>query len=179
MKKIRLSGLLLWVVFLYACGSKQQQKNDTQPIHFDVKSFFEKEIARLDHQNPLVLKIVAKNELSEEKKLKIKNWKKELQSFIDADINKASWQKEFKTSITNETISYTTTNEKIPVKKLIVKQKGNHISYIKAIVNDSNFLYISKDTLTYYPNQFYEIKKTQKIKLFSKISYKIIGKFNY
>lgn len=179
MKKIRLSGLLLWVVFLCACGPNQQQKKSVQPVHFDVKLYFEKEIIRLNHLNPLVLKTVAKNELKEEKKIKIKNWKKELQSFIEADINKASWQKEFTTSTLNGITTYVTKNEKIPVKKLIVAQKDSKIIYIKAIVNDSNFLYTSKDTLTYHPNKFYEIKKTQKIKIFSKISYKVIGKFDY
>lgn len=177
MKKIAFYFWILSITSLIGCKQENTQTNTPTDAYFNLKSFFEMEAIILNKQNPFVIKSVAKNETSETKKIKVKNWKKEFQSFIDADINKASWQNEFKITTENETTTYTTENVKISVKKLIVVKKGKSVILIKAFVTDSNFLYTSKDTLTYYPSISYEIKKSQKIKFFSEISYKIIGKF--
>lgn len=178
MKKSKFFYLVILAVVISACQPKNDEKKVASSSYFDVKSFFEKEAAKLNKQKPTILKSVGKDELVEQKRLKIKDWKKELKSFIDADINKASWQDEFQTSTTKEVTTYTSANDKIPVKKLIIAKQGDSVIYIKAVVNTTNFLYTSKDTLTYYPGKFYELRKTQKIKLFSAVSYQIKGLFN-
>lgn len=178
MKKLKLFYLGILAVIISACHPKNDENKVTSSSYFDVKSFFEKEATKLNQQKPTILKSVGKDEVVEQKRLKIKDWKKELKSFIDADINKASWQNEFQTSTTEEVTTYTSANDKISVKKLIVARQGDSVIYIKAIVNNINFLYTSKDTLTYYPGKFYEMRKSQKIKLFSAVSYQIKGLFN-
>lgn len=168
----------LGILAIFACNSKSNEKKLAISPYFDVKSFFEKEAAKLNQQKPTIVKWVAKDDLGEKKKLKIKDWKKELKSFIDADINKGSWQNEFNKTTINELTTYTSANDKIPVKKLMVAKQGDSVIYVRIIVTTTNFLYTSKDTLNYYPGKFYELKKTQKITLFSQTSYQIKGVFN-
>ena len=113
----------------------------------------------------------------EDMKVKINNWEKEFETFISSDINKSSWRGSFKVKKDYSTEIYVTDNEKIPIKKVEIFYRNDKISGIKIIINTSNRLYISKDTLSYYPDSLYQIKKVQKIKLMDQKTYQIIGKF--
>jgi len=44
------------------------------------------------------------------------------------------------------------------------------------VISNKNILYSSGDTLVYYPDSLYEIRKHQKIKLLAQKTYQITGK---
>jgi hypothetical protein len=175
MKKITLILCLLSTAL--ACNDKAN-KEASSINYFDLKKYFSSEAKRLQTLNPLIKKTVTQNGISETKQLKISILETELKPFSNADINKSAWKNAFKVSTNNQMIRYTNTNDKIPVKELIVTKKNNVIVSIKAILNTSNLLYTSTDTLTYVPSKHYEIKKTQKIKLLKAKTYQISGRFN-
>jgi hypothetical protein len=175
MKKITL--ILCLISTALACNDKAN-KEASSINYFDLKKYFSSEAKRLQTLNPLIKKTVRQNGISETKQLKISNWETELKPFANADINKSAWKNAFKVSTNNQMIRYTNTNDKIPVKELIVTKKNNVIVSIKAILNTSNLLYTSTDTLTYEADKHYEIKKTQRIKLLKAKTYQISGKFN-
>ncbi|WP_449435582.1 hypothetical protein [Pedobacter steynii] len=86
--------ILLFLSFLLfiSCNNSADKKQKTNLNYFDIKGYFEKEVARLTLKNPLITKTVSVNGATESKRIKITDWKKELTLFSDADINRASWK---------------------------------------------------------------------------------------
>ncbi|MFI5453774.1 hypothetical protein ACHMWN_16670 [Pedobacter sp. UC225_61] len=164
------------VIFCSACTLKEQDKTQAK-TYFDLETYFKQEATRLTKSNQPIYKTVLVNGKAEEKKLLIKNWEKEFSSFIDADINKTSWRGSFKLTKTDSLTTYTSDSKKIPVKKLEIAYKNNKVMAIKIFVTNTNDLYTSQDSLSYYPDSLYQIKKIQHIKLMDEKNYQITGKF--
>ncbi len=164
------------ILFFTSCTLKEKE-NLSKKLYIDLNSYFKKEANRLSKINSFIDKTVIINGQKEEKKVKIIDWQKEFEPFISADINKVSWRGEFeiKKDLLKET--YTTANEKIPVKEIQLTYKNNKIYSIEISINTTNSLYFSKDNLIYYPDSTYQIKKVQKIKLMDQKVYQVIGKF--
>jgi len=161
---------------LVSCNLKDEGKEKVK-TYFDLESFFKSEAKRLSAKNQMIDKTVIINGKAEHKKLTITNWEKEFSAFIDADINKASWKGSFASSNVNHTTIYTSNSAKIAVKKLEVTSENGKILAIKIFVANINSLYTAKDSLSYYPDSLYEIKKVQHIKLMEEKKYEVIGKF--
>lgn len=169
-------NFILLVFFLMGCGNADQHQH-TASRYFDLKGFFEREAARLTGSSPLVHKTVSVNGEAETKNLKISDWTNELSAFTNADINKSAWTGLFKVAQKDHIEVYTTTEDKVPVKSMYITKKNGRVSGIKILMNTSNYLYKSMDTLTYYPDSVYEIRKTQHIKLLNTKRYQITGAF--
>lgn len=166
---------ILFVLFFGACNSAAPKKQ--LPVsYFDLKGYIGTEVKRLHTLNPEIDKTVEVNKAEEQKKLKIADWQKELSVFSDADINKSAWQGLFKLVKTENLDTYTSDNEKVPVKSLKIIYKDGKVKGIKILISNANSLYTSNDTLSYFPDSLYEIKKTQHIKLLNEKNYRIIGK---
>lgn len=174
MKK-KLSSVL---VLLFFCGCtpsvKKQQDNLT---YFDLKGYFQKEAQRLKNNNPVLTKTVTVNGAAEKKRIRITDWEKEFAIFLDADINRTAWAGLFSTEKSKERELYTSNNEKVPVKEVLILKKGAQLYSIQILVKNANVLYSSADTLSYYPDSLYQVKKKQHIKLLSEKDYSITGKF--
>jgi len=173
---MRLIKIAFLLIILSSCSQPTQNKAQAK-AYFDLKGYFEKEADRLDKLGLKIDKSVSINGIEEHKLIKVEDFNKELNSFITLDINKASWRDAFKVKKENNLLMYTTDNEKIPVKKVEIQYQNNKVSSIYIVTEVDNILYHSTDTLSYRSNQFYEIKKTQKIKLLKEKKYTIIGKF--
>jgi len=172
MKKL----LCCLLLFASSCNLKEQDKSNAT-AYFDLAAYFKKEAARLTKLDLTFNKSVLVNGTKEEKKVKISNWKKEFDTFSSSDINKASWRGSFKLNKTEGEEIYTSANDKIPVKKLQISYQNDKIKAIRIYIANSNDLYTSKDTLTYYPDSLYQINKTQQIKLMDQKKYIITGRF--
>ncbi len=167
----------LLACLLGSCSNPDQEKQNAGATYFDLKGYFGKQAKKLAQRDPMVSKTVFVNGAAEHKAVKIKNWDKELSSFIDADINKRAWQGEFKSVNANNVQTYITNNEKVPVKKLQVMKRNGEVTRVMIILKNSNYLYSSMDTLTYYPDSLYQIRKYQQIKLMEPKNYRITGVF--
>ena len=172
-KKIWLSGILL--VF-YGCNPAAKNQGDALN-YFDLKGYFEKEAARLTKNNPVFTKTVTVNDDAESKKIRIADWTKELSIFSDADINRNAWKGLFKTTNTGDQEIYTSDHEKVPVKEVRITKRNGEVYHIRILVKNTNILYNSADTLSYYPDSLYQVKKKQHIKLLAEKKYTITGKF--
>jgi len=168
--------ILVFALALFSCNQRKEAEANTDLSYFDVKGYFTKEISRLQKLNPEVNKTVSVNGVAENKTAKITDWAKELAIFVNADINKTSWKGSFETKEQDGTDSYTSDNKKIPVKKVSITWHGQRAGKIEIIIDNKNILYRSQDTLTYYPDSLYTVKKHQKIRLLSEKKYSIIGK---
>lgn len=174
MKKI--SSLYIILLPLLSCNyAPQKQKNNL--TYFDIKGYFDKEIHRLQKLQPKITKTVSVNDSAETRLTKIADWKKELALFSESDINRDSWRDLFKTERKNNVIRYTTQDENVPVKEIRIVMHNQLPREIKIVVNNINSLYDSTDSLVYYPDSLYFVKKSQKIRLLSEKKYEITGKF--
>lgn len=173
-----LSLLLLITLFFVACNSAAPKKQSLSLSYFDVKGFIASEVIRLKQSNPEIDKTVIVNQDKEHKKLKIADWQKELSAFADADINKSAWQGLFILHKSKEVDTYTSNDEKVPVKSLRILYHSGKLAGIEVLISNANILYTSNDTLSYYPDSIYQVKKTQRIKLLKEKSYKITGLFD-
>ncbi|QNK62000.1 hypothetical protein H7F33_15785 [Pedobacter sp. PAMC26386] len=173
----RLSLFSLSILFFAACNSTASKKQNAALSYFDLKDYIAQEVKRLTLANPEIDKTVIVNKAAERKKLKIADWQKELSVFADADINKSAWHGLFQITKTKDAETYHSDNEKVPVKSLNIKYKNGKIYSIQLLISNTNSLYTSNDTLSYFPDSLYEVKKMQNIKLLKGKSYTITGRF--
>lgn len=166
--------LLMWC---FGCGDSTVTTQKNTHSYFNLKSYFEQEVLRLNCSNPKVSKTVTVNGSSESKELQIADWKKELSVFSDADINRAAWKGLFEEKKSTDREVYTSNQAKVPVKELTVIKRNGQLYGIQILIRNSNSLYTSADTLSYYPDSVYEVKKTQNIRLLSEKNYRVTGKF--
>ena len=172
--RIRLICLLL--ILFAACKYEDHTKENS--VYFDLATYFKQEAESLAKSNKPILKTVIANNKAEQKKILISNWQQEFSSFTDADINKASWRGSFNLTKSDSLETYIADSDKIPVKKVEISLKNQKVVGIKIFIANKNVLYNSNDTLTYYPDSLYEIKKAQKIKLMEGKHYTISGKLD-
>ena len=176
---LKTATFLLLLLFL-GCQDKPEQQQKKELAYFDLNGYFKKESGRLSAASPYITKTVRINDSAETQKIRLNNWTKELEIFKDADINKAAWKGMFKVNKKADTVVYTSDDEKIPVKEVSIFYRNaidKNPHGLRIIINNSNILYESRDTLIYYPDSVYQVKKTQDILLLSKKNYQITGKF--
>jgi len=158
---------------LISCNQEKESKVNTELLYFDIKGYFQKESIRLKKTNPVILKEVDIDGAKETKSLNIKDWEKEFSIFANADINKASWKGSFKIQKLHDGLIYTSSSKKIPVKSFRIDSFENKVKKIEIIISNKNILYTSGDTLLYYPDSLYLVKKHQKIKLLKEKKYQV------
>lgn len=173
---MRIRLICLLIIFTSSCSNYDDNARE-HPLYFDIGSYFKEEAIRLTKANKTIYKTVIVNGKAEQKKLTVTNWQQEFSSFIDADINKASWRGSFNYKKLGQIETYTSDYKKIPVKKLTVTLEGKKVKSIKIFILNTNDLYTSKDSLIYFPDSLYFIQKIQKIKLMDGKQYQVIGKF--
>lgn len=176
---MRKLSFLILLFSLGACNSAPQKKQFKASQYFDLKDYIAKEAKRLNKLNPEIDKDVIVNKAGERKKVKIADWQKELAIYADADINKSAWQGLFEFHESKDSKTYVSDNEKVPVKSLAVKYRDGKICGIEILIKTENSLYTSNDTLSYFPDSLYQVKKTQHIKLLNEKNYQITGKFQH
>jgi len=167
---IPLTGILLLFI---GCNTQPDEQQKNTAAYFDLKGYFQKETARLTAADPLVKKTVSINDSSETRSSKITDWKRELSAISDADINKASWKGAFAVEKKKNLLIYSTNDDKVNVRKIMITYKDGKPSGFLVLIRNSNLLYTSTDSLSYYPDSLYMLKKTQDIKLLAKKRYKV------
>lgn len=172
-RKLLLSGILL--VFLSCNQAEKNQKNTL--TYFNIKGYFEKEALRLTRVNPLLMKTVEVNEVAETKKIRVTDWAKEFSVFSDADINRNAWKGLFYKKVNDQQEIYTSDDKKVPVKEVMIIKRKGRVYGIRILIKYSNVLYSSADTLSYFPDSLYQVKKKQQIKLLSEKNYSITERF--
>jgi len=160
-----------------SCTLDEKSKPLSKKAYFDIKEFFEGEINRLSNEKPTIYKEIQKNGQKEGKTITIKDWAKELDLFIESDINKPAWLTSYKTDINSDTTNYTALADELRVRSVQIIKIENRIASIKIESRDVNKLYESNERLSYYPDSLYVIKKSQHVKIIGNNNYQITGDF--
>lgn len=166
-----LSGIIL------CCSACKPDIKETGATlkYFDLKGFFEADIAHLKKLKPTVSKTVMHNGASENKKVKIDNWSQELNLFMDADINKPAWQNSYSITADSSFIIYQSKDPALKMLEMVIMRDKQKVKWILIYNHTTNMLYTTTEKLTYYPDSVYLIEKQQHVRLRGNNFYRIEG----
>lgn len=181
---------LIFFLMLVSCD-RPQEKSAGNKSYYDLQGFIETQITFLSERKPTVDKIMQVSGKSESRSTREVDWKKELELFIQADINKPAYSKSYTVSRPDSLTSVYTlkTDENIPVKSLTIqldKATGNPV-LVKALIRSENKLYLSEKNIELHcineSNQWhltsYAIKGFQKLAMTDKKDFDIKARVKY
>ncbi len=171
-------SLLAFCALLSACNEKVKENQAKK--YFDLKGTIEKQIKMLNSQKPTVQKMVIIADSSENQSVTTIDWAKELELFIQADLNKPAFTQSYQVDSSSMGVKYTLKEtEKLPIKYLNINRVGEDGISIEAMINNNNYLYETERhlKLSIKNNQLtnYQIEGFQKIVFGDKKVFKING----
>jgi len=181
---------IIIILFLSGCDQPQEKAKEKK-IYYDLKGFIETQIEFLSEQKPIVDKVMSVSGKNESRSTREVDWKKELELFIQADINKPAYSKSYAVSKPDSLTSVYTlkTEENISVKSVRIqldKNTGNPV-LIQARLRSENKLYQSEKNVELHckseSNQWhltsYSIKGYQKLATMDRKNFDIQAKVKY
>lgn len=174
-------------LFLTSCDSAQERQSKVM-TYYDLKGFIESQISVLNKVRPEVIKTMSVSGKNETRTSREMDWKKELELFVQADINKPAYSKSY--SITKPdslTVLYTlSSGESLPVRFLKIemdKISGMPV-LIQAQLRSENKLYQSEKNIEMHGSvqggqwhlNTYAIKGYQKLATMDKKAFEISAK---
>jgi hypothetical protein len=168
---------LLLISLLPSCKPDNLQ-NGVAPEYFDLQGYFKADTARLNKLNPLTLKTVTHNGITESKKVHIKNWGLELNSFSGSDINKPAWKDSYQVQNIGDTLIYKAKYPELKTRRIIIIKQNNKIKQLLIDNSTQNLLYKTSEKLSYFPDSIYVIEKVQQVKLMGTNRYTVRGTLN-
>ncbi|MBS4070140.1 hypothetical protein ACFPIK_16985 [Algoriphagus aquatilis] len=178
--KFSLLGLFIWAAF--SCTSSSKEGKLEKLPYFDVKSFLDLEIGKLDSVTVIKTSAINGEEQTEEVVYSIQDWKEEFDYFYQADINIPSLASSYST----ETISDYLVHRLLPdskgkVKEIKVRYFQNYPASITFKMREENLFFFSATSGELYLNQstgkvdHYLIETTQKVMFLKPTHIKISG----
>lgn len=169
--------ILFSLLLLQSCQSQEATKIS---IYFDVKGYITTQINSLNASKPKVSKTVTVGDKAETKVISGIDWAKELEFFVETDLNKPAFVGSYDIIENDSLKSYQLKSTgKNLVKYLIIRKKGVEQEEISAQIKESNYLYESEKNLkaVFEGKQLksYQIEGFQKVILGEKKPYKIAG----
>ena len=111
MKKV--FGLLIFCVLLNACNPEIKEGETKR--YFDLKGLIETQIKTLNTKKPFVQKTILMSEKSESHLVNTIDWAKELELFIQMDLNKPAFIQSYQVDSSSTSVNYKLKdNEKLP-----------------------------------------------------------------
>lgn len=154
------------------------KETGTSGKYFDLRGYFKAEATKLLAKVPEpILKTVIHNGVTESKRIKIDNWPRELNLFIESDINKPAWRDSYKIQQSDHTTIYMATDSTLKTREIIINKKDDKVQWIIIFNYTQNILYTNREKLIYAPDSIYQIEKTQHVKLLGINRYTITGHF--
>jgi len=183
--------LFAGIIFLLTSCDSPQERQSKVKNYYDLKGFIETQISMLNQEKPEVTKMMKVSDKQETRSSKDVDWKKELELFSQADINKPAYSKSYEIEKPDSaTVIYTLKKEEtLPVRyvKIILdKKSGNPIS-IQALLRAENKLYQSEKNISLsgliqnnrWILQSYSIRGYQKLATMDKKLFDISAQVNY
>jgi hypothetical protein len=169
-KRLFLIFLILIGVLVTACQREEDQNKD-EKFYFDLKSFVENQIVYLNDKKPVVTKTVGLDGKQVSNQSKDIDWKKELELFVQADLNKPSYRQSYIIERKDSSIyEYRLKpNVDLPVRylKIVTDTSLHQPIYVKASFQSANKIYKSEKTI--------EMSSTRKDNRWELTSYAVNG----
>jgi hypothetical protein len=165
------------IIALSSCKPEVKETKNTLQ-YFDIKGYFRADSARLSAKHGSIIKTVTHNGVTQTKKVKIDNWGRELELFINSDINKPAWRASYSVSTGKDIVVYEAKVPGLKTRRILIGRNGGRIKWILIFNHTKNLLYENVEKLTYFPDSVYQIEKSQKVRLLGKNIYSVKGVFN-
>ncbi|WP_233854343.1 hypothetical protein [Dyadobacter sp. CY326] len=167
----QLSCLLLVICLSLSACDKAGTVDNEPKVYYDLKGFIDNQITYLNEIKPKVAKKVTLNGKEESQQETQIDWKKELELFAQADINKPAYAKSYTVTKSDSSVfEYKLkAGENLPVRYLMIKVDSatQQPVRVKAIVQSENRIYKSQRNI--------ELACTRKNNLVEVSSYTIQG----
>ncbi len=154
---------LFFLFFFFGCSQNEKVNNQTEETFFDLQKFIQSEQINVELEN---CRIIKKGEIKgESSTASIKSedfdWTKEFKILSDMNIRKSAWYSQFEIDTTfvnsdifGETvqISYSTQNDKIPIKNLLLIFNQHDYSrplFVEAERKIKNWIFESEQKVQY------------------------------
>lgn len=171
---------LLFISLLVIGCAKSETQNSTK-IYFDLAGLVNQQITELNKNQPLTHKNLVIEEKKEVLNTNKIDWQKELELFLQADLNKQSYQLSYNKEEMPQMAVYTLKEgENLPVKSLkILFDEDKSVKHIEALIQTDNYLYQSEKHLlmTLDKNRLtnYQIEGWQELFIGKKKNFKVDG----
>jgi len=159
---------LLLLILLVACQpvSEEVKENPTPEVFFDLKGYIHQEIKRLEQLQPEVNKTVSINGTTETKQFSGLNYNRELDIFIQSDINRRDWFDKYRVDSTFSNnqlaaIQYVAEAEGLRTRQMTVHFQNGNVTQINIQNGAKNMAAGSEQQLTYQPESGYHIESLQ------------------
>ncbi|MBB6001507.1 hypothetical protein [Arcicella rosea] len=169
------------LVVLMLCVSCKEESTTTVHKYFDLKTAITHQISVLDKTKPTFSKTVWSENVPETKEVKIEDWSKEFELFLQTDLNKPAYLNSYEVSKSDSSIVYQLKkSENLPVKNIKILLKNNRLTALDATIANQNYLYETdkhvKMTLVDNVVNYYLIEGTQKLVFGDKKAFKVEAK---
>lgn len=171
------SFFLIWILFVSCSNEDKTSESGQEKVFFDLKGFVEQQIDVLNRTKPSVVKNVAMGQARNQLKTKDIDWAKELELFIQADLNKPALKQSY-TIQRPDSLTYlyiSKEKDRLPVQelKIVLDSPSGLPIQINATLKSENKLYSSAKVLEMYSEKQLDgihIKK-YKISGFQKLAF--------
>lgn len=179
--------IFMCLTMLSACRESVTDPNEKK-AYYDLKGFVENQIVYLNEKKPKVAKTV---QLDGKKELRVgieTNWKKELELFAQADINKPAYNKSYSVTRSDSSVyEYKIREgENLPVRYLMIKVDSatQQPVLVKALLRSENRIYSSEKLIELTSSRRnnllevsgYSVKGYQKLLFMDRKSFDITAK---
>jgi hypothetical protein len=172
----------LLFISLLLLGCNESSNKNTPKHYYDLAGFIKQQISQLTANKPLIQKNLLIGEKTEVIQTKDIDWNKELELFLQADLNKQSYQLSYdKDSTQNMLVYQLKKGEKLPVKTLKIDfDEEKTPKHIEALMQVENYLYQSEKIISMDLEKkqlkTYQIEGWQELFIGKKKRFKVIGK---
>jgi hypothetical protein len=168
-------------ISLLLVGCTESSNENTPKYYYDLAGFINQQISQLTASKPLTQKNLLIGDKTETIQTKDIDWMKELELFLQADLNKQSYQLSYDKDSTQNTVVYQLKKgEKLPVKTLKIEfDEEKSPKHIEALMQVENYLYKSEKhilmDLEKKQLKSYQIKGCQELFVGTKKDFKVSG----
>ncbi|QRR02279.1 hypothetical protein [Dyadobacter sandarakinus] len=146
--------LLVFLAFTFIILSgceKHEKSTDQKKVYFDLKGFIDNQIVYLSEKKPPLIKHAMLDGTQEDHTIKVVDWKKELELFMQADINKPAYNNSYSVDSSRANFLHYSlkTTEKLPVRDLQIQLDSvtRVPVFVKALLQSENKIYKSEKTI--------------------------------
>ena len=161
----------LVTVLSFQCQTNaSNSSNQREKKFFDLRAFFEAEIARLEKEEPRVKKEIEINGQREQRTQQAVDFEKELAIFIRSDINKPAWRDKYRIDSTLVSkqltrLQYTAMDSSLKTRIMRIEFDQNGVEKIYISNRTQSPLIKSSQQLLFEPSKGYQIENQQDLSL--------------